>query len=185
VSHLRSTATGLWRSLFPGRDHPLLHGAYQKVHVECTTREELEATLGPSGAKCYLTRCQGRETVEFITDPGSGKVVAKKYLAGGLGADGGAVGELRFESTLRVVREILASRKRARRVPVGLQFHQPAQPTTLYEWFAGPATEKLLGRGSPGDHYYINGRPIEPRAYRTLLASHDGDDLLVEVRSRW
>lgn len=183
MTHLRTATVGFWKSLFPGREQSLLHGAYQKVHVDGTTRQDLELLLGRSEAECYLTRCEGHETVEFLTDPRTGKVVAKKYLAAAAGEED-APRELRFESTLRVIRRILASRRRPRQIPAGPRYHQPAHPTTLYEWFAGPATEKLLGRGAPDDHYYVNGRPIQPRAYQTLLASNDGDDLLVEIRSR-
>ena len=184
MSHLRSTSTGFWRSLFPGHDQPLLHEAYQKVHVDATTREDLESLLGPSQAECYLTYREGRELVEFITDPDTRKVVAKKYVVTSAPPETNMLREMRFESTLRLVRQVLAARKRPRRVPAGPQYHQPARATTLHEWFAGPAIEKLLGRGAPGDRYYVNGRPIEPRAYRTLLASGDGGNLLVEVRTR-
>jgi len=186
VSHLRSTSTGFWKSLFPGRDQPLLHEAYQKVHVEGTTREDLESLLEPSQAECYLTHREGRELVEFITDADTRKVVAKKYVATSAPPESNVPREMRFETTLRLVRQILTGRKRTRRFPrtADPQYHQPARGTTLYEWFAGPAAEKLLGRGSPQDRYYVNGRPIEFRAYRTLLASRDGGDLLVEVRTR-
>jgi hypothetical protein len=183
VAQEKTAGIGIWKSLFGGGDQPLLHGTYERVQVAGTTRSDLESMLGPSHTRCYLTRCHGCETVEFITDPRDGRVVAKKYLVAGRDTAGRHASELRFQSTLKVIRQILASRKRPRRVPGGPHYHQPAHPTTLYEWFAGPATEKLLGRAAPGDHYFVNGRPIEPRAYRTLLDSRDGESLLVEVRS--
>lgn len=179
---LKTARRGLWRTI-TRRHQPLLHGAYEKVRVQETTRQDLDALLGPSKAKHYLARCQDYETVEVITDPQTRKVIAKKYIVTGPDSEVEHDAELRFESTMQVVREIRNSRRRPRRVLRGPHYHQPAQPTTLFEWFAGPAAEKLLGRAMPGDSYFVNGRPIQPRAYRTLLASTDGGDLLVEVRS--